>query len=286
MSLQHLRTFVEVHRRRSISEAARILGLTQPGVSAHVAALEASIGRALFVRHARGVRPTAAADELAARLGDGLDRAEATLAAMKARSSRMTGVAHLCGPAEFLSERVAPVLPRLLEAGLDLRIRMGDRERIYAMLLEGEADLAFTASPPDDARLAFQRVGAEALVAVVQPDRAGEGLAGPFVAYDLDLPLIRQWLAGNDLPAPAQAPAATAPDLRLLRAMAIAGAGWTVLPDYLCDAAVSAGRLVEIPAPRVRPMNDFNLVWTKGALRHPRVAFARNRLLDALADIA
>lgn len=69
MSLVHLRTFVEVHRRGSISEAARLLGLTQPAVSGHIATLEAQLGRPLFQRHARGVVPTAIADDLAASLG-------------------------------------------------------------------------------------------------------------------------------------------------------------------------------------------------------------------------
>ena len=78
--LGRLRTFVEVYRQRSISGAARALDLTQPAVSQHIASLEGAIGRQLFERHAQGVTPTAAADELAADIGDRLDLAEAALA--------------------------------------------------------------------------------------------------------------------------------------------------------------------------------------------------------------
>ena len=95
MSLLHLRSFIEVYRRRSFTAAARALGLTQPALSHHVASLEGQVGRALFERHARGVLPTAAADDLAARIGSTLDdvsrapRVASRAAARGARAARI-----------------------------------------------------------------------------------------------------------------------------------------------------------------------------------------------------
>ena len=77
MSLSQLRTFIEVYRRRSLSDGARALGITQPAASQHIASLEAQIGHPLFGRHSRGVHPTAIADDLAASVGGSLDTAEA-----------------------------------------------------------------------------------------------------------------------------------------------------------------------------------------------------------------
>ena len=48
----------------------------------------------------------------------------------------------------------------------------------------------------------------------------------------------------------------TAPDLRILLGMAEAGAGWTVLPDYLCADALAAGRLAELPTDRAGLAQD------------------------------
>ncbi|MFX4315554.1 LysR family transcriptional regulator, partial [Enterobacter sp. 63] len=76
MSLVRLRTFIEVYRQRSISGAARALNLTQPAVSQHISGLEVAVGRPLFERQAHGVVPTAAADDLAADIGNSLDTAE------------------------------------------------------------------------------------------------------------------------------------------------------------------------------------------------------------------
>jgi DNA-binding transcriptional LysR family regulator len=293
MSLQHLRTFVEVHRRRSISEAARTLGLTQPAVSQHVAALEVQLGQPLFERHARGVLPTWIADDLAARLGDTLTVAETALAEARARTQRLSGTVHLAAPADLLAEWVAPRLGSLIAAGLDLRLHTGGRNALYSMLLEDKVHLAITASQVTDPRLAFEPVGTERLLAVAAPAMAEtvvsssdrwEALRGlPWLAYDLDRPLMRDWFAANGLEEPGGVPVATAPDLRVLRSMIGAGLGWSVLPDYLTRAERDRGDLVELPPPKAVPENRFHLVWAKAALRHPRVAFARDRLIEALA---
>jgi DNA-binding transcriptional LysR family regulator len=292
VSLSHLRTFVEVYRRRSLTVAARMLDLTQPAVSQQIAALETLLGRPLFERHARGVRPTAVADDLAASLGDRLDQAEAALASVRARSTRLSGTVHLAAPSEYLAEQVAGRLKPLVEAGLEMRLHVGGREALYAMLLDDRVHLALTASRLDDSRLAYQRVGTERLVAVAAPAEARRILAGPtlaeglnacpHLAYDLERPLIRTWLDANGLDTPAQLPIATAPDLRVIRAMLRAGLGWSVVPDYLLLEDLREGVLVEIPAPAATPENAFHLAWVRSALRHPRVAAARDVLGQVL----
>ncbi|VTP65866.1 Gcv operon activator [Serratia rubidaea] len=67
--LDHLRTFIEAYRLQSFSRAAESLGMTQPAASLHIQALEAFVGKQLFVRRARGVAVTEAADELARAIG-------------------------------------------------------------------------------------------------------------------------------------------------------------------------------------------------------------------------
>ena len=68
--LDHLRSFVAVHRLASVTAAARSLGLTQPAVTGHLKALEARLGRPLFERAGRGSVATARADARGARLGN------------------------------------------------------------------------------------------------------------------------------------------------------------------------------------------------------------------------
>ena len=64
MDLRELGYFVAVFEEGSVSAAARRSFISQPSVSAALAALEAELGATLFVRHRQGVTPTAAAARL------------------------------------------------------------------------------------------------------------------------------------------------------------------------------------------------------------------------------
>jgi DNA-binding transcriptional LysR family regulator len=75
LDLKLLTTFREVALRRSFSEAATILGYTQPAVSQHVSRLEATVGVRLLERDARGVHPTPAGELLLTRAAALLDAA-------------------------------------------------------------------------------------------------------------------------------------------------------------------------------------------------------------------
>jgi len=55
--LVHLRTLLETYRSKSITKAAKHLGITQPAASMHLQALEALVGKELFKRMPRGVEP-------------------------------------------------------------------------------------------------------------------------------------------------------------------------------------------------------------------------------------
>jgi DNA-binding transcriptional LysR family regulator len=75
LDLKLLTTFREVALRRSFSDAATVLGYTQPAVSQHVSRLEASVGVRLLERDARGVHPTPAGELLLTRAAALLDAA-------------------------------------------------------------------------------------------------------------------------------------------------------------------------------------------------------------------
>ena len=294
MSLTRLRTFVEVYRQKSISAAARSLNLTQPAVSQHVAGLESTIGRRLFVRDSQGVRPTAAADELAADIGDKLDQAEAALATTRARSAELVGALQVVGHIDFLAEVVAPRLLPLLEVGVRIRLQSGNRHQIQKMLIDGDCDLGISAYVSDDPRLRCELIRHERVVAVASAGVARRLLAAPhlkdalaqepLLSYSLELPMIEQWLGQNGLSGQPMVPALIGQDLRTLCSTLHHGFGWTTLPEYLVAASLADGGLQEIPPPIASTTLSYYLVWTPSGLRQPRVAHARQTLLWQLAQ--
>lgn len=60
ITMSSLRVVRAVATHKSLSEAARALGYSQPAISRQVAAAEAAVGKPLFVRHPRGVSLTRA----------------------------------------------------------------------------------------------------------------------------------------------------------------------------------------------------------------------------------
>src|SRR5262245_25133567 len=64
MDLRELRYFIAAYEERSVTAASRRSFVSQPSVSAAIASLESELGAALFVRHKKGVSPTAAGERL------------------------------------------------------------------------------------------------------------------------------------------------------------------------------------------------------------------------------
>ncbi len=64
MTDKRLLTFTTLAGCLSFSETAKRLGVTQPAVTKHIAALESEIGAALFVRYGRSVALTDKGREL------------------------------------------------------------------------------------------------------------------------------------------------------------------------------------------------------------------------------
>jgi DNA-binding transcriptional LysR family regulator len=273
-SFDLLRTFLAVYRAGSVTHAAELLGLSQPAVTAQVKALEAELGRSLFDRQARGMRPTAAADELAARIAGPLDALdEAVITDLGGDTGRAV---HLGGPAEFTCERILTALAPLLTGGLSLRVALGMPEDLLASLADGGLDLAVSTVRVRRRGLRAEPLCDEEFVLVAADDFDEKA---PLIAYAENLPILRRYwrtVFGTRLTRP---PAVVVPDLRGVLAAVLAGAGVSVLPRYLCDDHLRDGRLRELVSPPEPPINTLFLVWREGYL-HPAACSVRDLLLE------
>nr|WP_029249785.1 LysR family transcriptional regulator [Microbulbifer agarilyticus] len=281
-----LRTFVEVYRCGNITKAAGNLGLSQPAATAHIQTMESVIGRPLFERQARGVKPTAAAHDLAAQVAGHLDAIELKIASVRRRSTDVQGTINIAGPAEYISYVGATQLANLLQSGATtVVLHIGGAERLYGLLDSGDADLAITASTPDSQRFESQVLDSERLLLVantfvarqVTPDNLDALAELPVVSYDAQLPLIRDYFKAVFNAPCGSLVAALCPDIRVLLGLVQAGVGYSVFPDYLCSREIEKGRLATLGA--VGPENNIYLVWRKGALSHPRIQYARDILM-------
>jgi DNA-binding transcriptional LysR family regulator len=259
--LDLLHTFLAVYRAGTMTRAAETLGLSQPTVTAQLRTLEGRIGQPLFVRGARGVAPTAAADDLARRLDGPMD-------AVAAVASGLTGVPaagrtlHVGGPAELMSVRVLPALAPVIAGGTDVRVRLGLAEDLLAELSDGRLDLVVSAIRPRRAGLRAEPLCDEEFVLVAAPGVDCSAL----LSYAEELPIIRRWWRHVLGTPPPRRAVLVVPDLRALRAAAVAGIGATVLPRYLVEEELRTGALVDLMPTEDPPINTIYLA-TRAATR-------------------
>ncbi|MDH6108504.1 DNA-binding transcriptional LysR family regulator [Kitasatospora sp. MAP12-15] len=295
LDLNLLRTFLAVHRAGSFTAGAALLGLSQPTVTAQIRALERRLGRELFERQARGVAALPFADELATQLSGPLDQLVSLSTSVT--GEERTGPAepvHLAGPAEFLCMTLLPALAPLVAEGVRLRLATGLTEPLLEELRAGRHDLVVSTHRPRGRALAAVPLADEEFVLVAAPSWA-ERLAGPdlpadlpaalhrvpLISYAEDLPIARRYwrhVFERRLNCPA---AVTVPDLRGVLAAVTAGAGFSVLPSYLCRAELASGALVLLHEPEDPPINTAYLVQRPGASTNPHLARVRDHLLDS-----
>ena len=194
----------------------------------------------------------------------------------------------LAGPPEFTSVCVLPALADLVATGLGLQVTL-DRpaEKLLDGLLEGKFDLVIATTRPDTGTVTVTHLFHEEFLLVSAPEvalkatgsgpQALEGL--PLIAYSEDRPGIRRFwreVFGSD---PDVAPAAVVPDVRAVLALTVAGAGYTVLPRYICRKELASGALVSLMEPAAPPANTMFLATNGSA--HQVVDNACRVLLEA-----
>ncbi|MGQ9367853.1 LysR family transcriptional regulator [Azospirillum sp. ST 5-10] len=196
------RSFLAVIREGSLSGAARALGLTQPTLARHVAALEAAVGVTLFVRSQRGLEPTEAARDLLPFAETMEATAASLMRAASGRGGAVRGTVRVTA-SEVVGARVLPpILAALHERHPGLAVELVLSNAVEN-LLQRDADIAVRMVEPVQQSLVVRRVGTIALGLHAHrrylerrgvPDRL-EDLAGhSVIGFDRETATIRAML--------------------------------------------------------------------------------------------
>ena len=271
MELRELRYFLAVYETGSVTAAARRCFISQPSISAALAALERELGAVLFVRHRKGVAATAAAEALYGRARRVVDDA----LSLKALFEPQPAAEVTLGLMRSLDiRRVAPLLTPLTEPG-DVRL----------FLVEADApcDARIVARNMTTEHEAFAHLWSEGYVLALPP-RHELRLKPQLTLADLDgLPLIGRCNCENadqtgDLGFKPQIVAVATTEEWAL-ALVEAGVGATVIPEGVvpADAHIAA-----------RPLSDLGLRREVGvAYRQADAASpAVTRILEAVGHAA
>lgn len=287
ISLDRLRTLVEIADRGSFADAARALHLAPPTVSLHIAELEQRIGAPLLSRKRGHVRPSAIGEVLVERARRLLADAERAMDDIQRQVQGLEGRVRIGAS----TGAIAHLLPQALEAlrqqhpAIDIQIAVLTSQETLSRLTDGTLDVGLVALPqPPVAGLVIQPWRRDPVMAFVPahwqcPTHvAPEWLAGqPLILNDATTRLSRltaEWFASAGYQ--------PAPRIELnfndaIKSLVAAGYGAALLPH---EASAPA------PDPRIvmRPLRPA--LWRRLGIAHRagHVERATQHVLDMLRD--
>ncbi|HXH87312.1 MAG TPA: LysR family transcriptional regulator [Gaiellaceae bacterium] len=150
MLLSQVEAFLMIAERRSVSEAATVLFVTQPAVTTRIKNLERELGVALFVRTPRGMRLTAEGRAFRSHAQRAVQSlAEGRQLLHELREGRL-GELQL-GAAPAISTYVLPLVLRRFQTAfpnVHLIVRTGHSEEILEMVLREQVQLGLVRDLP------------------------------------------------------------------------------------------------------------------------------------------
>ena len=284
----YLSCFAAVCAAENISDAAKMLGITQPSASRQIRELEATLGVDLFVRERQGVRLTKTGRQLADEILPLLRQIVHVTEAVSVGRQKVEGVIRF----GCLTEAGHSfLLPRLLAfrkdyPSVDLHVEYLKEIEITEKLRTAHLDFGVVTSATPGEQLASEVLMHERIVLVARADFRRELASlddlhqAQFVAYRPEDPLLYAWISSSfgkmlrrkiNLPMTVNSHRSMIDCLQAFDAFA-------VMPWHSVEHLVDAGIL------RVASRHEFkgslSLVWVPSPNERRRRAVFREFLLD------
>lgn len=254
-----LPTFLAALECGSLLGAAKRLGVSQPTAGRQIAELESQLGKALFERTGRGLRPTDLALELAV-------PARAMQAAAVGLSERLldaqgqlSGTVRLTASQPVACFLLPGVLARLREAYPAIQIELEVSNQV-SNLLQREADIALRMVQPAQSSLVAKRIAEVSLSACAslaylqrrgRPQQPAELLDHELIGYDQHDDLLRGFAALGH-PVQRERFDVRTDDLIAMWQAVRAGMGVGFMADYVIATDPSVVRVLPmLPLPRL-----------------------------------
>src|ERR1044072_6140438 len=293
LDLHKLEIFYWVAELRSFSQAAELLSLRQPTVSAHVQELENSIGGKLLYRIHGRVSLTPLGQLLADRAKSLLAFKRETVAAIEQFHGTLTGELWVGGsniPGEyFLPQRLGAFTKKY--PGVRPILRIGDSAGIVDDLLDGKVELAVVGYKAEDSRLRFEKIWDDEMILAVPKDhpwtrrksiQVTDLKTEKFISRERGsgtLESLRQLLGKSGEPADEVLTISMElGSTEAIKEAVLAGYGISILSRIAIRQELADGRLVEVPVRGLAMERGFYEVYHNRRPLHPNAQAFREFL--------
>jgi DNA-binding transcriptional LysR family regulator len=289
MEIYQLRTFVTVAQQGHLTQAAELLHLSQPAVTAQIKALEEEVGLPLFERTAAGVMLTLAGQDLLPRAQAILEATRQILNQARSLKGKLTGCARIGVTLTPDSLKIGPWVAALTERFplLDVRLHQGVTGDVLNLVRKKELDAGFFLGKNPYAnvntvlltQLPFVVVMPRAWadkVDVTQPRELGRQ---PWIGLSQFSSLSRMtsdlWREMNITPRKV----GECDHLEVILELVMAGVGLALVREERALALQNEGRLTVVPA--FRKMTELQFVYPADMAGDPVL----NVLLETLVEV-
>lgn len=293
MDSDALKTFLAVHRRGGISNAAKFLHRSQPAISRRIALLEQELGVPLFERFAGRTRLSDAGRVLIPHAERAVAAAEDAGQAIRALTTKASGPVSLAVTGTLADARLSDIMKRFARAHPDvaLNLRTATSAEVSGLVRRGEATIGLRYHIDRSRDLDCAQILAEKLHVVCAADHP---LAGRHVTRLAELRSER-WVAFPEVPGRPEIAAAhvfalfltqglgdiewTAVDsLTAQKRLVEAGFGIALFGESHVADELSARKIAKIGVGDLTASNDISVVTRRDGF----LSLAAQKLLEML----
>lgn len=290
LDLHRLRLLLELQRRGTIAEVARVLSFSASAVSQQLSVLEREAGTPLLEKAGRGVRLTSDAEILVRHTEAVIAQLEQAEAELAAASGQLRGTFRVVCFASVILALMPTVLSRLADQHplMDIEIADSTQPENASALLAGEIDLAITDEFPNIPNMPIRGVHVEPLLddemlVAIPSSMTIDGPVLPSLrnsawVLEVERRPVGQWSrnlfreAGIEPHVPF-----TSGDLLLQIELVRRGLAVAFLPGLHASRGITGISLLSLPS---KPRRRISTAVRSGAADHPRVLAFRAALRE------
>lgn len=140
---RHLQVLVRLAEIGSVKRTAESIGMTQPAVTQLLADLESLLEVSLFYRHARGVMPTPACQDLLPMARQSLAGLSATAEAVVERATSGQGLVRIWGSTAAINGLLVRAVPQFnrRQPDIQLHVREAEVHPLFRAIAQQEVDI-------------------------------------------------------------------------------------------------------------------------------------------------
>ena len=284
-SIASLLALEALDRLGSASAVAEELSQTQSAVSRQLQALEHQLGQTLIARDGKRLGLTPEAKVYVTDIRQALTQiAEASL---RLQVNPQAGTVNLAILPAFGMRWLMPRLPDFARRHPDVTINMSTQLEPFNFAAQSfDAALHFgTGQWPGTEKMLLRH---EHMVAACAPEllrgravaSATELLTWPLLHIQTRPQAWAEWFAAQGVAVPGPLPGTTHDQFSTITQAALHGLGVALLPDYLIEQDLAAGRLVRICGPAIEAQGAYYLVWPHQRTQRPALSLFRAWLQD------